>query len=58
MKTLFMLIVSIVFGIGSVISPTDFRSKIENPEPTSTPQPTNKIFPTTEPVPVVLDNEE
>lgn len=58
MKTLFMLIVSIVFGIGSFISPTDFRSKIENPEPTSTPQPTNKIFPTTEPVPVVLDNEE
>lgn len=48
MKTLFMLIVSIVFGFGSVISPTDFRSQNNN-TPTATTQPTNTPFPTIAP---------
>ena len=58
MKILFMLIVSLVFAIGSVIFPTDFRSRDISPNPTGMPQPTNTTFPLTNPIASDYSNEE
>lgn len=58
MKTLFMLIVSIVFSIGSVISPSDFRLRNNSSRPTVTTQLTKTPLPPSTPETNGLFSEE